>query len=375
LTQYIGIETDEMYTDYNDIVNELDHYPDYLFINKKILFPCDWDAIYNCGDLIEFETQNKINRINNIVVDSSIPKCNFVKYFWDTYGKFKENNVELFTSGYNPSQNNPNNLSCMDIDYSKFDWVITNPPFSFVSEFLKKLAEEADRRKNTSRPFHFIIMIPWQTLGSSLSNLIIEKKVFPGWGKHINLTFHDINMKPILDKSGKARKVAIYWVTDLDMNFPTVDRNYFVPQHQFKELIHTYFDKRLYRDDAPVDIDGNPCASDGYPIVVHNKTMNMYYDYPGYQAVPITSIDYYNPRIFEIFASTQITTPCKELGNFKIIPASFGLQNKMEDIKKITSFIIKIRPEVLELTKNKKPSEVFDVCKDILGIKEVKIDE
>ena len=90
---FIGKETDEMYTQYNDIVNELDHYPEELFIGKKILFPCDWDAIYNCGDQIQFETHNKINKIINIIPNADIPKCNFVKYFWETYAKYQENNV------------------------------------------------------------------------------------------------------------------------------------------------------------------------------------------------------------------------------------------------------------------------------------------
>lgn len=372
MSNFIGIETDEMYTNYVDIVNELDHYSKELFKGKKIIFPCDWDAIYNSGDKIQFQTQNKINRITNINPDANVPKCNFVKYFWENYAKFKDNDVQLYTSGFNPSENNPNNLSCMDVDYSKFDWVITNPPFSFVTDYLKVLTNEAEKRKNTSRPFHFIIMIPWQTIGSSLSNFIIQKKVFPGFGKHINLTFHDINMNPIL-VNGKARKVAIYWMTDLDMNFPTVDNNYFVPQHRFEENLHSYFDDRLYRDGVKRNAEGKALAYDGYPIVVHNKRGNMYYDYPGLQAVPITVIDIYNPRIFDILASTQVTNPCKEIGNFKFIPASYGLQNKFEGLRKITSLLIKIKPEVLERTKNKRPHEVFEACKDLLGIEEVKI--
>lgn len=370
--EYIGQETDEMYTQYVDIVNELDHYPKELFIGKKVLFPCDWDAIYNCGDKIQFETQNRINRIINIEPNADIPKCNFLKYFWDTYAKHREYDVKLFASGYNPKEDNPNNLSCMDVDYSQFDWVITNPPFSFVTDFLKILSDESERRKNTSRPFHYLIMIPWQTLGNALSKFIIEKKAFPGWGKHITLSFLDINKNPITDENGIRKTVAIYWITDLDMNFPTVNNNYFIPQHQYKENIHYYFDDRIYRDDAPRNEDGQALATDGYPILVHNKTQNLYYDYPGYQAIPITSTDYYNPRVFEIFASTNMTEPCRTIGNFKHIPCAPMLQNKIPGIKKISSFIVKIRPEILEATKGKKPSEVFDACKHLLGIEEVK---
>ena len=372
---YIGIESDEMYTQYVDIVNELDHYPQELFIGKKILFPCDWDAVYNSGDKIQFETHNKVNHILNINADADVPKCNFVKYFWENYAKYEENNIELYTSGYNPNENDPNRLSCMDVDYSKYDWVITNPPFSFVTDFLKILTDEAERRKNTKNPFHFIIMIPWQTLGNKCSSFLIEKKVFPGWGRDLHLSFLDINKNPIIGKTNKPTIVCIYWITDLDMNFPTVDNNYFVPQHSYKENIHEYFDERLYKPDTVKDENGHYCAIDGYPIVVHRKFQSLYYDYPGYQAVPISCIDYYNPRIFEICGSSNITEPCRTIGNFKDIPCGVMLQNKYPGIKKISSFLVKIRPEVIEATKDKKPSEVFDACKHFLGIEEVDVNE
>lgn len=373
---YIGNETDEMYTQFTDIVQELDHYPEELFKNKKILFPCDWDAVYNCGDQIQFETHNRINKILNIIPNADIPKCNFVKYFWETYAKYPENNVELFTSGLNPAKpRNPNNLSCMDVDYSKFDWVVTNPPFSFVTDFLKVLTDEVERRKNTDRPFHFIIMLSWESLGNALSNFFVQKRVFPGYGKHINLSFLDINKRPILKENGKVRLVAIYWVTDMDLNFPTVDNNYFVPCHSVSENLHTYFDDRLYLDEAPRDESGRPCATDGYPILVHKQFKNLYFDYPGYQAVPITCIDYYNPRVFEIFACTSVTEPCRTIGNFKLIPSGFGLQNKIPGVKKICSYLVKVRPEIIEATKGKKPSEVFDACKHLLGIDEVNVYE
>ena len=41
---FMGKETDEMYTQFSDIVKELDHYPEELFLGKKILFPCDWEC-------------------------------------------------------------------------------------------------------------------------------------------------------------------------------------------------------------------------------------------------------------------------------------------------------------------------------------------
>lgn len=35
---YVGVESDEMYTQYVDIVNELDHYPQEFFVGKRYCF-------------------------------------------------------------------------------------------------------------------------------------------------------------------------------------------------------------------------------------------------------------------------------------------------------------------------------------------------
>ena len=79
--------------------------------------------------------------------------------------------------------------------------------------------------------------------------------------------------------------------------------------------------------------------------------------------------------MFEIFACTSVTEPCRTIGNFKLIPSGFGLQNKIPGVKKICSYLVKVRPEIIEATKGKKPSEVFDACKHLLGIEEMDVYE
>lgn len=88
------VEDDEFYTMYKDCVRELHKYD---FRGKKIICPCD-------------------SRESNIY-----------KYLKDCYYDVKCDDKEW-----------------RNIDYSKYDVVITNPPFSQVREFIRFLAGRID---------------------------------------------------------------------------------------------------------------------------------------------------------------------------------------------------------------------------------------
>lgn len=209
--------SDEMFTRYADIGDEIRHYPPEIFYHKKILFPCDWDVIYKPVTKSKNEQKVNVNEIVDYVTDSTgiheiiqinydengrLPRCHFIKYFWNFFARDPAKDVRLFASGFDPNGRfqKENQVSCLTIDYSKYDWVITNPPFSIVTDFLKTLSEESERRKNTNRPFNFILMIPWSSLGNSIANYFIEKKIFPGFGKHLSLKFIDLEGRPITEK-------------------------------------------------------------------------------------------------------------------------------------------------------------------------------
>lgn len=85
-------DDDEFYTMYKDVVRELHKYD---FRGKKIICPCD------------------------------TKESNIYKYLKDCYYDVKQSSTDW-----------------RKIDYSKYDIVITNPPFSQVREFIRTLADK-----------------------------------------------------------------------------------------------------------------------------------------------------------------------------------------------------------------------------------------
>ncbi len=86
------IEDDEFYTMYKDVVRELHKYD---FRGKKIICPCD------------------------------TKESNIYKYLKDCYYDVRYSNKDW-----------------RSVDYSKYDIVITNPPFSQVREFIRFLVDK-----------------------------------------------------------------------------------------------------------------------------------------------------------------------------------------------------------------------------------------
>lgn len=85
-------DDDEFYTMYKDVVRELHKYD---FRGKKIICPCD------------------------------TKESNIYKYLKDCYYDVKQSSTDW-----------------RKVDYSKYDIVITNPPFSQVREFIRTLADK-----------------------------------------------------------------------------------------------------------------------------------------------------------------------------------------------------------------------------------------
>jgi hypothetical protein len=141
------IKGDEFFTLYEDISDEVPLYKDQLR-GKRIICPCDWDESYNEelvykeeGYIPPSNLLDKGGTIKQIDIKASkekiekrldLIKCNFVKFLVahaDAYGI-----KSISASGYNPQ--NGEGVRFQDIDYSKYDIVITNPPFSLWREFI-----------------------------------------------------------------------------------------------------------------------------------------------------------------------------------------------------------------------------------------------
>lgn len=178
------VKNDEYYTQYSDILHELEHYDKDKFRDKIIYLPCDR------------------------------PISNFVAYFKENYEKYKykelvytyierEENEEVFAYRFDGKKETKTKLrgngafqsnECIEI-MKRADWVITNPPFSILGIFIKQLKDLNKR---------FIICIPTTALGIKLIfNEIRTKKFYTGFTE----------LKYFLNENGELADVKVLWLT------------------------------------------------------------------------------------------------------------------------------------------------------------------
>ena len=204
---------DEFYTRYEDISAEVSKYKEQLK-GKRILCPCDWDESYNEEIVFKEEgyvpTSNlfgKYTAIKQIDVEKSkqkieksldFVKCNFVKFLVmqaDVYGI-----KSISVSGFNPATEE--GIKFQDIDYSRYDLVITNPPFSQFIEFIEVMF----RNK-----MEFLVIGPLTAIShKELFPLIMNNKMWLGYNMPDN--FFDINEKNI-------KTAPVFWYTNLDVSY------------------------------------------------------------------------------------------------------------------------------------------------------------
>jgi hypothetical protein len=150
LEQSQKAKEDEFYTLYDDISVEVSMYKEQLR-GKRILCPCDWDESFNEEMVFKeenhiiptqlFSNNGSIKQINieqskqKIEKDLNLVKCNFVKFLVAHAEDYGIKSISV--SGFNPATNE--GIRFQDIDYSQYDLVITNPPFSQFREFISIL--------------------------------------------------------------------------------------------------------------------------------------------------------------------------------------------------------------------------------------------
>ena len=139
-------DKNEYYTLYEDIAAELSNYKEILR-GKRIICPCDWDesleevCVFASEEVVRagtlFEVGGSIKTIDtgktkHFERDLNIVKCNFIKYLISHAEDWGISSVSV--SGYNPSTGE--GVKFQDVDYSKYDLCITNPPFSLFRDFI-----------------------------------------------------------------------------------------------------------------------------------------------------------------------------------------------------------------------------------------------
>ena len=233
-----GKPNDECYTSMQDIMNELSYWAKKgKFEGKNIICPCDWNILgdfkdnKNCYSItIKFNKDNVDVKGNTVVKtnvqyslfdDNNIPTsievkeneiddilrnqlvCNFVRVLTQNARRWGIKSITM--SGYNPAVYK--GIKFQDIDYSKYDICITNPPFSLMKEFTKKIIEESN---SNGHHLDFIFLAPFLNRAHPCEAIyLMTHHAWLGSGIHLNQTFD--NPTPENNYSG-TKAVACDWI-------------------------------------------------------------------------------------------------------------------------------------------------------------------
>lgn len=277
-----SIKNDEFYTLWQDIADELPLYRE-QFKGKRIICPCDWDESYD--EALVYKEEGYVAPDNLLSLGGSVKvidvehskdkverdldsvRCNFVKFLVAHAEDYGIKSISV--SGYNPE--NGEGVKFQNIDFSKYDIVVTNPPFSLFREFIETMFRYSVK---------FIIIGP--------TNALTYKSIFAHvqnnemWlGYHHHMTGFVLPSGEILSKSDALVRYCC-WYTNLDVSY------------RHDKLILT---KKYDPSEYP-----SYCNFNGIDV---SKTTDIPYDYEGQMGVPITFLQKYNPNQFEILGISR----------------------------------------------------------------------
>jgi hypothetical protein len=214
-------KNDEFYTKYSDVEKELAHYIEFLR-GKRIVCPCDTEQ----SAFVQYFKANK-----ELIGYESLDYSHI-----STGGDFR------------------------NVDYSQYDVVVTNPPFSLFREFIA--AMEAN---------HMYYLV----IGNK--NAITYKEIFPLLQNN-KMWLGNNGVSTFTKPDGTEQKFGnIGWFT----NIPHNKRNNSIP---------------LTKNYSP---EAYP-KYDNYDAIDVSKVADIPMDYDGTMGVPITFLDKYNPEQFDI---------------------------------------------------------------------------
>ena len=276
---------DEFYTGLNDIHQELNHYGKY-FKSKNIICPCDCDII--AGEpvykiVIDFEEVGEewfisptgfIHRVEKLTFytledNHYIPTiiyedeardfisenimCNFIKAIVDIGEDFGVKSITA--SGFNTKLKE--GIKFEEVDYSLYDIVITNPPFSQYRSFMNTIMPFVRKRKGTNKPLDFILLSAFGNRINPCVGLgLMLNEFYLGFGRHKNLSFYTANK----ENGYKNKVVAVDWITTFN-DAQCICNN-------IKKV--TGVNYQIYKDDFRV-IDTMTMKDGTHPIKIQHK--------------------------------------------------------------------------------------------------------
>ena len=230
----LGVKNnDECYTDMQDILNELSRWAGLgKFQGKKIICPCDWDvvkdepiysititykdpgievkgnSVYKAVKSVEYIRLFDINgeaaeehielaeeEIEDFLRDKLT--CNFVRTFTQNARAWGIKSITA--SGYNPAIDK--GVKFQDVDYSKYDICVTNPPFSLKAEFMESVVGKID----------FIVLLPFVSRNKNPIGIpMMLKQAYLGFGEHLPLRFANPTKE---NNYSEVKLVSCDWIT------------------------------------------------------------------------------------------------------------------------------------------------------------------
>ena len=271
---------DECYTGMQDIIDELSYWADKnKFVGKRIICPCDWDIVEGediYSITIEYDPKFKVTG-NNAFQTVKFVKLSLFDCFEDDKQvmkeiQLKEDEVEDFlrnkltcnfvrtlsqnarkwgiqsitASGFNPATGK--GIKFQDIDYSKYDICITNPPFSLYSEFMSCILGKID----------FICLAPFlNRVNPNVGLPLMLKKCYLGHGREIGLNFKNPNKK---NNYISDIKVRCDWITSFDDAQKDVENEHYTTQIDYNLYKDEYivFDRmKMKEGNSPIRVPSN----------------------------------------------------------------------------------------------------------------------
>lgn len=276
-------KNDEFYTQLGDIERELKHYKQH-FKGKTVLCNCDDPRVSNFFKYfaLNFEllglkrliaTCYKSKEIN-IFSQNNSEQAVYIVYEGDKNNNHIVDNEEIEVKPLK-GDGDFRSKECIEL-LKQADVVVTNPPFSLFREYITQLIEY-DKS--------FIVIGNYNAITyKEIFPLIKNNKLwlgngFSGGNAYFNIiptgrTFAN----GVYDESTQLVKFRnCCWYTNLDI------------KKRHEELI-------LYKRYSPEEYP----KYDNYDAINVNKTKEIPMDYDGIMGVPITFMDKYNPKQFEI---------------------------------------------------------------------------
>lgn len=310
-------KNDEFYTQYHDIQKEIEAYVEFnpsVFKGKTVLLPCDdpeWSNFtkFFAQKFKELGLKKLIS--TSYASESKIYKATYQASLFETespqYDKTKtEKHGKIFTLTHDKSGDGKVDVDDLEWSYlegdgdfrsdeikklrDEADIIITNPPFSLFSEFLKWIVE-------VNKQFVLIGSMNAITL-KDVFPLIKDNKMWLGNGfqagnAYFSTPFNKDYATGVYDDiTGLVKFRNCCWFTNIDHG----------RRHQFLPLM-TMEDNLKYSKHKEIIGKKSYNYYDNYDAIDVPFTDSIPSDYEGAMGVPISFISKYSPEQFEILGN------------------------------------------------------------------------